>query len=366
MSVFQQAFDEIERGRQGLNMGLPTGLPRFDGKTYGLQRGTYTLIGGDTGSGKSHFLNNTYLLNPLDYLKRNPGKTKLKVIYLSFEMVAKVHIFRAIPRYLWENHGIITDIGQILSKGLKNRVPDEIYEKISESREWFEELESHITFVDSTIGRSKIEEILKRHAVNNGTFIKDQEGNLKYTPNDPNLITLVILDHNGLSKKEDEASTKQIIDGISKVFVKYRNTCDFTFVALNQFNRDIQSTDRKKAGAIEPQLSDFKDTSGSQEDADMVLALCDPWRYGYTSYKDFDIATLQSYFRCLHILKNRSGSAGGHIGLNFFGNTGIFQELPRVKDMTQQDYARAINLADHRPDAREIKGGVTDAKEDNI
>jgi hypothetical protein len=135
-----------------------------------------------------------------------------------------------------------------------------------------------------------------------------------------------------------------VIDNISKVFVKYRNTCGFSFVALNQFNRDIQSSDRKKLGAIEPQLADFKDTSGSQEDADMVMALAYPWRYSYTTYKDFDISTLKDYFRCLHVLKNRNGDANKHIGLNFFGNLGLFLELPKVKDMTTHDYSRAIDL----------------------
>lgn len=186
--------------------------------------------------------------------------------------------------------------------------------------------------------------MLRKVAEENGTFTKDAFGSETYKPHDPDLTILGILDHYGLSKKEDEAAVKQIIDGISKVFVTYRNTCNFAFVALNQFNRDIQSSDRKKLGAIEPQLADFKDTAGSQEDADMVLALAYPWRYGYTTYKDFDISTLKDYFRCLHVLKNRNGEANKHIGLNFHGNLGMFLELPRVKDMTQHDYTRAIDL----------------------
>lgn len=343
MSVFRQAKQDIDRGLAGLNMGLPMGLDRTDQLLFGVQPGMYYLVGGDTGSGKSHLLNNLFLLNPLDHLRNNGIKKKVKILYFSFEMAARAHILRALPRHLWLNDNIVTDVNTILSRGQNNKIPADVYKRVLAAEAYFDWLESHITFVDSAMGKTKIEKLLRKTAEENGIFI-GEPGEEVYQPTDPDQLILVILDHNGLSKRETEKDIKGVIDGISKVFVDYRNRCGFSFVVLNQFNRDIQSSDRKKLGSIEPQLSDFKDTSGSQEDADLVIALADPWRYGHNKYKDFDISILQDKFRCLHVLKNRSGATNKHIGLNFFGNLGIFEELPRAKDMTIHDYSWATDL----------------------
>lgn len=344
MSIFNRALSEINRGKLGLNVGLSTGCPRLDGQIYGVQKGTYYLIGGNTGAGKSYLVNDLFLLNPYDSILADPHTSqKVKFLYFSFEMAAEKHILRAIPRYLWKHYHIETDVNYVLSRG-KHSISQEIYEKVLESKSYFEKLEDSIVFIDSAQGKTKIDKVIKKHAKDNGQFYQDANGAHFYKPNDLNLTTVIILDHNGLTKKEDETSTKGVIDGLSKRLVEYRNVCGFTPVVLNQFNRDMDSIDRVKKGLIEPQLSDFKDTSGSQEDANMVLGIGDPFRYGHSKYRSFDIEILRSYFRGLHILKNRDGDSGGFIGLNFFGNVGIFKELPKSKEMTQEDYEKAISL----------------------
>lgn len=344
MSVYKKALSEIKRGQLGLNEGLPTGLPRYDEYLHGVQKGTYYLIGGNTGSGKSYFVNNTFILNPYDYLLNTPGVIeKVHYIYLSFEMVAHQHILRAIPRWLWLNYNIQTNVGYVLSRG-KHRISQEIFDKVLESQMYFEKLEDSITFVDSCLGKSAIDKVIGEYALAHGNYTVEANGTIHYTPHDENLHTIIILDHYGLTKKEDEKSTKDAIDGLSKLFVEYRNVCNFTEVVLSQYNRDMDSVERIKKGMIEPQLSDFKDSAGSQEDADVVLGLADPFKYGHSKYKGYDIELLKSYFRGLHVLKNRSGNTGGFIGLNFFGDVGIFKEFPRSGDMAPEDYERGIKL----------------------
>lgn len=44
-------FKKIDDGRNGKNIGLSTGLPKLDGYTGGIQKSTYTLIYGLSGSG---------------------------------------------------------------------------------------------------------------------------------------------------------------------------------------------------------------------------------------------------------------------------------------------------------------------------
>ena len=46
-------YEAIDRGREGKNIGLKTGIPKIDSYTGGIQRGNYTLVFGLSGAGKS-------------------------------------------------------------------------------------------------------------------------------------------------------------------------------------------------------------------------------------------------------------------------------------------------------------------------
>ena len=49
-------FDQINNGREGKNIGLKTGIPLLDKYTGGIQKGTYTLVFGLSGSGNVAYL----------------------------------------------------------------------------------------------------------------------------------------------------------------------------------------------------------------------------------------------------------------------------------------------------------------------
>ena len=51
--ITERLFKSIYRGKQGLNKGIPTGIPKLDKVTFGLQRKYHYTIGGDQGAGKS-------------------------------------------------------------------------------------------------------------------------------------------------------------------------------------------------------------------------------------------------------------------------------------------------------------------------
>ena len=63
--ITERLFKNIYRGKQGLNKGLPTGIPKLDKVTFGLQRKYHYTIGGDSGSGKSTLALFSYIYKPL-------------------------------------------------------------------------------------------------------------------------------------------------------------------------------------------------------------------------------------------------------------------------------------------------------------
>ncbi len=89
---------------------------------------------------------------------------------------------------------------------------------------------------------------------------------------------------------------------------------------------------------VEPQLSDFKESGNTQEDANVVLALFSPQRYEIPSFRDYNITRLRNRFRSVSILKNRDGEADKILGMKFIGEVGTFSELPRGIEMTEDDY----------------------------
>ena len=127
-----------------------------------------------------------------------------------------------------------------------------------------------------------------------------------------------------------------------------RDFYGYSPVVVSQFNRDIANPMRIKNGDVEPQLEDFKDSSSTQDDADVVLALFDPMRYKVTDPSGYDLDRLKDefggkYYRSLRLIKNSYGEDDIRIGLGFLGQVGMFKELPRVKNISEYDYQSIVN-----------------------
>jgi hypothetical protein len=105
---------------------------------------------------------------------------------------------------------------------------------------------------------------------------------------------------------------------------------------------------RIKNGDVEPQLEDFAESSSTQNDADIVMALFDPLRYKVEDPSGYKLDKLRDeygakYFRSLRLIKNSYGEDDIRIGLGFLGQIGMFKELPRMKEMTESDYESVVN-----------------------
>ena len=48
--IVESLFSSINRGREGLDAGLSTGLSKLDGLVYGIQRRWMEVVAGDSGS----------------------------------------------------------------------------------------------------------------------------------------------------------------------------------------------------------------------------------------------------------------------------------------------------------------------------
>lgn len=349
-------ISKIDEGRLGRNRGLPMGFDRLSDHISNIQPGRYDLIGGATGTGKTALVDDAYVFNPIEYLRTNPESDyKFEVIYYSLEIAPERKLAKLICRRIWESHRKLITPKQLYSQGLKNRIPDDIYTLLHDYQEYYEEvIDKYIHFRTSASPRFVYKDLMD-YVEARGEVVRDltlgPDGKpkntvLDYKPKDPRRITLVVFDHVSLiSKDKGDSSKKETIDNLSRQLVFFRNEFKLSPVVVSQFNRSIEGMDRRRQEVFDPQLSDFKDTGATQEDADTVISLYNPLRYGLEEHNGYNIARLGRNYRGIEILKNRDGDDNLTIGMYFLGEVGLFRELPPAKLLAQDPkmFAKILN-----------------------
>lgn len=352
-------LSEVQKGLEGRNQGLNTGLPRFNKFINGIQKKTYYLIGSTTKTGKTALVDKMFILGP--YLN-NPN-FKINWIYFSFEIDRIEKMAKYCAYFMDTKHGIYCDSNYILSRG-DNRLDPDHYKLIkniydNELVDLFGEYDDvgnlitkgRIDFFGDKINPEGVRRYLFKYAQDNGDFIfgtyKDSSGEthkkiINYKENDPNLFTVIIMDHVGLLRREKGYSVKENIDKMSEHFVFFRNMCGFTPVVVSQFNRDLGKIERLKFSGeqLQPSLEDFKNSGNLAEDASLVIAPFNPTVYPHLDrHLGYDLASLGKSYRSAHILASRNTETGVNISFVLEGKTGNFKELPRA---TNEDDLKTV------------------------
>jgi len=349
MSYFDELDEEVNAGLAGRNDGIPLlGFNRLN-RYIGLRKANFFLIGGNTGSGKTSFVDNCFVLNPFEFVKSKENKTniKLKIIYRSMERNKKYKLAKWMSGKIFMDHGLIIPISKLL--GWKERMTKDEHDLYLSYQDYINEIEEMITIIDYPENPVGIAKELRAYALENGREEEIDQYNKIYIPNNNNEIVVIIADHIGLLKTTKDLPTKkEAIDKLSFEMRRARDYYGYTPVLVSQFNRSISNPMRLKIGDVEPNLEDFADSSQTQNDADVVLALFDPIRYKVSDISGYDLDKLKDnygnkYFRSLRLIKNSAGSDDLRIGLAFLGELSLFKEMPKKCDITEDDYESIIN-----------------------
>ncbi len=354
MKLFDRFIQKVDEGRSGLNTGLPYGFNSLINYIPNIQKSTYYVLGGETGSGKTALADYMFMYSPFNYIMNTETDLKLKILYYSFEIDIESKITKGVAQYIWQRYNILVDLPYILSQG-KNRCSDDIYEKCKSAYEYLEQLHDIVEIHDVSQNPTGISKRIEAIALENGVVERVGEYNHKYIPNDPNLHFLVIVDHASLVKGELEAKlTKDRVDLLSEKLFKCRNFYGISPVVVSQFNRSLASAERElstKQGKppdhskIKPQLSDFKNTGNMAEDANVVMSIFSPARYNIPEYLGYNTASIRDRIRFIDILKSRNGSPDLSKAAGYLGECGLFMDFPEPSHPTIRDNSlfNAIN-----------------------
>jgi RecA/RadA recombinase len=334
-----QLYHNIKKGKEGKNLGISTNCPKLDDVLNGIQRKYMYIVAGDTGSGKSSYALDVFVYNLYKNKDKNKDKRPVHFLYYSFEMASEVLLAKILSLHIWDTYQKVIPFKSILS--LDKIISDENYKLVMASQEWLIEFSKTITIYDSALTPGGIYATCKNWLSEFGEFIKLDEHKEEYREYDSLQYNVVIIDHISLIAGPDTKKSK--IDTVCDYMIGFRNKCNITPVIVQQTNRNSKSMDRKLNGYELFSLDDLMDSSATGQAAEVVLMLYYPYREKIAKCEGYPIQSiLKDRFRLVQICKNRFGLSDKNIGNVFYGEIGMFKELPRPQDII--DYDDYINL----------------------
>lgn len=286
-------------------------------------------------SGKSSLAQECYISYPIQFCQNNTTQFKYHAEYFNLEIKDVDVIAKLRANWIFkESKGKVKlSVNKIFQKGNNfGKLTTEQRDWITKSETYSDFLYEHCNFIaGENITNKFVFKRLMECAKRFGTMDKTKEGMEilhTYKPHDPNQFVTFIFDN------VNNLNDKKLIDELSGIFVKFRNACGFTFVIVQQYNRSLESMDRRDF--MEPQLADLKESGRTADDCDTAFLTFVPARYGLDDYEGFRLNeghngsehSLGDFFRMIKIAKNRDGKDNIYLPYGFSGAVGFVKEMP--------------------------------------
>lgn len=342
-TYIKERADKIRNG--GVNC-ISSPFIRFRKEFIGTEQKKYYIVTANTKVGKTQFANFLFVFTNIIYAYEHPEQIRLKIFYYALEETPEDITLRFMS-YLLNKYANIRISPSDLASSANVPLDDKVLEalELPQIKNLLEFYDSHVEF-SPTRNPTGINKEVRNFMLANGTVhykkvtIKDEfTGKPKevdkfdyYEPNDPDLYTLVIVDHASLLQPEQGLTDKTKIDKMSEYFVELRNKYFVSPVLIQQQTADRESLDAFKENKLRPTAQGLADSKYTGRDCNCLIGVFNPFKHELPEYKKYDITKLQDNARFVEIILNRGGSCGGIVGLYFDGVTCNWAELPRPDD----------------------------------
>ena len=348
---------------------IPLPFERFRSEIPGVEQGQYIVITASQKTGKTQIANYLYLFNILDYCFEHPDRCSCHIIYFALEESVQKVIERYMSHLLFKLDGKRFAPADLRSTSMDYPVPQEVLDLLQSDKyqqrfRFFEKCVQFDTENTNPTGILRTCEVYaksvgdyKAHkTISKGESGKEIEVFDSYKQNDPNHYKIVIIDHIGLVDREQGFKAKDAVDKASEYFVKYlRNRYNYTCVAIQQQASESEGLEAMKQKKMLPTAATLSDSKYTARDADLVMGLFDPSKFGLSNWlgykiQDADGIGLKNYGRFLYVIANRNGEMGSACPLFFDGAVCNFEELPIPSDIPEiaKYYKKARDLKSYR------------------
>lgn len=336
MDSINQFKKELEAGRQGRNIGISTGMSKLDSIIYGIQRSCLYLLASDSGSGKTTAMLDLFVYN----LFKNKKNKQISILLYSFEMSESAVYAKLLSRYIWDKFQRIITYEDIMS--LTKVISNEDYELVQKALVWLSTITPYFKIYDREMGPSAIYGTTKEWLRQHGEFVTLGEHKEDYIEKNDEMYKLVIIDHVSLITPTN-GNKKTSIDLVANYMIYFRNKCNITGVFVQQLNRNSKSFERKSAGFELLDTADLQDTSGVAQAANVIIMIYYPYREKIARVDNYSIQNgLKDRARVFQVVKQRFGKADINIVAAFYGEIGMFKELPPANQIS--DYSKYTDL----------------------
>lgn len=352
---FSEIKQVIDEGLSSQSPSIYTGFKKL-GQHISIRRHSYHLIGSNSGSGKSAFVDNFYILNPIRWLiqQRALGNTdvKYKVYLWAMERKKEHRYAKWVCQRLFQKYNILIDVELLLTmNSQRSRMSQEVYEKVMELEKEIDEMGDMIEVFERDNPTGIYNKSKKLLLDNHGKMVDDldKEGKpiiisddgktkKKFVYNDPKEIVCIGGDHLQVLKGESRAGAslnkKDLIDTQDDYNITLRDKFGCMLFWVSQFNRESHAMNRRNGDiSLAPQENDFRDSSRPYDSCDVAIGMINPYKYQDFNHLGYDIHQFTSpfngasRFRAVYILKNSFGADNIAFGNLFYGENGLLKEL---------------------------------------
>jgi len=351
MELYDSTMSQLEKRRDRILSGsvncIPTPFKRFEDDFCGIEHDMYYCITSFTKGGKTQLTSFIFIFKLVlyAYFAKN---IDFKIIYFALEETKE----RIMQRFMsWLLYSFTKGKVRVSPKELRSTtkpVAKEVLERLKQFdiQDILEFFEQHVIFPTEAPNPTGIYKYCKQYAEEHGTVkyktvkIKDEFGIPhdtevfeSYEKDNPDEYRLIIVDTINLIDTERGMTLKQSMDKLSEYCAKYlRNKYHYSPVIIQQQAFESEGNEAFKLGRIRPSVAGLGDSKYTSRDANVVLGLFSPYRFGITDYFGYDITILKDHIRFLEVIVNRDGDMGGLLPLFFDGAVCDFKELPKPED----------------------------------
>lgn len=367
MSLREKTNEVLRARRQRLLDGgvntIPSPFTRFRNDFLGWEQATYYIVTSFTKGGKTQLVSHL-LFDAILYCYYNERKTgvSIKIIYFPLEETKERIMTRFYSWLLLRVKGVRVSPSDLRSSNNERPISQEVLDILDEEDivDVVDYFESHIIFSEES-NPTGIYKFCRNYAEKHGKVYtksykyKDELGFEKedqkfdhYVPDNPDEYVIPVIDTINLIDSEKGFTKKQAIDKLSEYCAKYlRNRYGQSPVVIQQQNTDNESVESVKLNRNRPTTAGLGDSKYTAHDANIVLGIFSPFKFGLKEYLGYPIDKFKDHFRTLEVLVNRDGELGGLIGLFFDGATSTWTELPKPENTSEMGkvyaYLKHIN-----------------------
>ena len=336
-----------ERAEKGLYNCIPLPFERFRNFLPGTQMGKYIIVTASQKIGKTKFCDFVYIYEPLFFIIEHP-EVRIKVLYFCLEESPRKKYIEFLSHLLYRLDRIEISPVDLESTNKDKPVPAYILDKLSSDKyqTYIKKFEQMVEYIDDNRNPTGINKKCREYALSHGhlnfvevdakgidgTTVKKQIVDTvnPYTPDDPEEYRLIILDNTSNVSTEQGLSKRESIEKLSKHFITLRDQLNYTIVLIQHQMQAQEGIENFKLNKIKPSSDGLADAKTTTRDANMVIGLYSPFKYGFTEYEKYDITKFRNYIRFMEVLEDRDYGANGNIcPLYFDGSSSFFKELPR-------------------------------------